>query len=224
MSFFYPLLTIVLFVTAQLLQQRFPTPLLNPVLVTLVTLLLLLATSGISYQSYNQYSQWLSDLLQPAVVALGVPLYQQLRQIRRSLVAIVPITLIAVAIALSSTVLLSLLIGASEEIAISLAPKAVTTPIAVLISDAAGGVEALTAIAVIIAGLVGAVIGEKWLSLCGVTSSPARGMAMGVASHALGTAQISRSDQVAGAYSALALVLSAIFSALLCPLILPLIL
>ncbi|MDO6764666.1 LrgB family protein [Agarivorans sp. 1_MG-2023] len=221
-NFLYLPLTIALFIAAKHFQQRFSVTWLNPVLITLTILVIALLALGIPFADYNQYSGWLSKLLEPAVVALGVPLYKQLYEIKSELPRIAITILVAAAVAISSTVAMALMVGASPEIAASLAPKSVTTPIAVLISEQVAGEPALTAIAVLITGLVGAVVGIPVLKLCGVHSSKAQGIAMGTACHALGTARIAEEGHQHGAYSALALVLSATFSALLCPLIVPL--
>jgi len=221
-NFLYLPLTIGLFIAVKYCQQRFSVSWLNPVLITLIILVIALLSLGIPFNEYNQYSGWLSELLEPAVVALGVPLYKQLHQIKKELPRITITIFIAALIAISSTVVMALLIGASPEIAASLAPKSVTTPIAVLISEQVAGEPAITAIAVLITGLVGAVLGMPLLKLCGVHSSKAQGIAMGTACHALGTARIAEEGHQQGAYGALALVLSATFSALLCPIIVPL--
>ncbi|WP_427983618.1 LrgB family protein [Agarivorans sp.] len=222
MNFFYLPLTIGLFVAARALQQRLAISWLNPVLITLVILVAALLSLDISFSDYNQYSGWLTQLLEPAVVALGVPLYKQLNDIKRELPQIMVIILLSALIAIISTVVVALAVGASSTIAASLAPKSVTTPIAVLISDQVSGEAALTAIAVLFTGLVGAVIGSPVLKLCGVHSSKAQGIAMGTACHALGTARIAEEGHQQGAYGALALVLSATFSAMLCPILVPL--
>ncbi len=224
MIYIYPFLTIALFYGAQKLQHRFPLPFLNPVLLSLIALIAIILLTGGTFEEYNKYSHFISDLLDISVVALGVPLYHQFHSIHKALPKLLTIALISAIIAISSTILLSLIVGASNEIAISLAPKSVTTPIAVLISEKSGGIAALSAVAVLVTGISGAVFGEKMLALFKVTSDEAIGAAMGIASHALGTAQISRHNPKAGAYSAFTLVLSAIFSALLCPPIVRLIL
>ncbi len=215
-------LTIVVFIAAGHLQNRYPFPLFNPVLISIIVLVSGLLLFGISFETYNEYSGWLTKLLEPAVVALGVPLYKQLPEIRRELPKISLTILVAAAIAISSSVGLALIVGATSEIAISIAPKSVTTPIAVLISAQVHGQPAITAIGVLITGLVGSIIGLPVLKLFGVHSGKAQGIAMGTACHALGTARIAQEGYQQGAYGAIALVLSATFSAILCPLIVPL--
>lgn len=221
MNLIYLPLTILIYLGAVKLQRRWPQPLFNPVLLTLISLVSLLLASGISYGDYDEYNHYLTNLLQPAVVALGVPLYQQLHLIRQELPRIAIVVLISVIVAITSSVLLALLIDMTPDIASSLAPKSVTTPIAILIVQKIGGHAALAAIAVIVTGLVGSVIGLSWMRLSGIHSPKAQGIAMGTACHALGTARISEEGAQQGAYSAFAMVLSATFSALLAPFIVP---
>ncbi|MBW8189895.1 LrgB family protein [Neiella marina] len=222
MNWIYLPLTIAIYVCAQHLQRRFNTPLLNPVLVSLAALVALLLMADIDYGDYNQYASILTELLQPAVVALGVPLYLQMHRIKQELPQILLAVFAAAVLAIGSTTLLALMLGAGQEIAASLAPKSVTTPIAVLISEQTGGLPSITAIAVIITGLVGSVVGIPWMQALNIHNPKAQGIAMGAACHALGTARIIEQGEQQGAYSALSLVLSAIFSALLCPLLVPL--
>lgn len=222
-NFVFLPLTIAIYYGAVKLHQHCRHACLNPVLVTLALLIALLLLSGIEYQSYNQYADWLTQLLQPAVVALGVPLYKQLHTIKQELPQIALVVAISAIIAVVSTVVLTLVVGASGEIAASLAPKSVTTPIAVTISQHIDGQAAITAIAVIVTGLVGSIVGQPWLKALKIDSAKAQGIAMGTACHALGTARIAEQGVSHGAYSALAMVLSAVFSALLCPFLVPLI-
>ncbi|MBD1388058.1 LrgB family protein [Neiella sp. HB171785] len=221
MNWVYLPLTIAVYWLALQLYRQIKTPLLNPVLVSIGTLVVLLLLADIEYAAYDQYSHILTDLLQPAVVALGVPLYLQIHTIKRELPKILVAVLIAVIIAVASTTAIAVALGASADIAASLAPKSVTTPIAVLISEQIAGHPSITAIAVIVTGLVGSVIGIPWLKALQINHPKAQGIAMGSACHALGTARIVELGEEQGAYSALSLVFSAVFSAMLCPLLVP---
>lgn len=224
MNFIYLPLTVLIYLLAVKLQQRINLTVLNPVLITLCVLVTLLLVTATPYADYQAYSSWLTKLLEPAIVALGIPMYQQMRSIRQALPKILLTVTAAAFLAITTTVGLCLMIKAGDLIAASLAPKSVTTPIAVIISESVEGMPALSAMAVMVTGLVGAIFGEPWLTWLKVTTPTARGMAMGIASHALGTAQIAKHNHQSGAYSALALVLSAVISALLCPLLVPLLL
>lgn len=222
MNWLYLPLTIAIYLLALRLYRLVKTPWLNPLLVTLVALCSLLLAMDVSYQHYQQQAHWLSDLLQLAVVALGVPLYQQMTALRRKLPAIMLLLLIATLLAVSGSLLLGLLIGAGQEIALSLAPKSVTTPVAVIISQQIGGQPALSALAVIVTGIVGAISGPWWMRWLKIESAAAQGLAMGTACHALGTARILEEGAEQGAYSALAMVVSAALTAVIAPLLVPL--
>ncbi|WOG27632.1 LrgB family protein [Endozoicomonas sp. 8E] len=220
-SLLYCSLTVAVYLIAWKLQNRFKYSLLNPLLISILVLVGILLVGNIPYSDYQQGGDWLSNLLGIAVVALGVPLYQQMRDIHRELPGVILVVFISSLFALVSTVILAVLAGADGQVAISLAPKSVTTPIAVMIVDNLNGVPSLTAIAVILTGLMGAIFGLPLLSLLKITDPKARGIAMGTACHALGTARMAQSSLKEGAYSALALVLSASISALLAPWVVP---
>ncbi|GAA5218186.1 LrgB family protein [Corallincola platygyrae] len=224
MPLFYLLLTVAVYLGAMALQKRWNHPLLNPVLIALLVLVAILLGFDIPYQDYQAGGHWLSDLLAPSVVALGVPLYKQLKQIRRELPGVLMVVTLSTLFALMSTVILALLVGAANEIAVSLAPKSVTTPIAVMIVEQMNGTPSLGAIAVIVTGLVGAIAGIPVLNWMKITEPKSRGIAMGTACHALGTARIVQEGGEQGAYSALSLVISATISAIIAPLMVPVLL
>ncbi|WP_461534630.1 LrgB family protein [Spongorhabdus nitratireducens] len=218
----YLLFTVLVYLLCYALYRRYRFPLFNPVLLSIVIIAGTLLVLKIPYSHYQQGGDWLIRPLGIAVVALGVPLYEQMKEIRRELPGVILIVGLSCCLALTVTVLLALAVGADEQVAISLAPKSVTTPIAVMIAEhMEGGIPALTAIAVIITGLTGAIVGVPLLSLMKITSPKARGIAMGTACHAIGTARIVQDSLQQGAYSALALVLSASLSALLAPVVVP---
>ncbi|WP_194842550.1 LrgB family protein [Endozoicomonas sp. OPT23] len=214
-------MTVGVFGVSHFLQVRFRHPLLNPVLISILTICGILVYMDIPFHEYREGGDYLTDLLGIAVVALGVPLYQQAKDIRRELPGVLLIITLSSSFALANTIFLATMAGASSDVALSLAPKSVTTPIAVMITTSLDGIPALSAIAVIFTGIMGAVFGIPLLSLMRITSPKARGIAMGAASHAIGTARITQSSLQEGAYSALALVLSASMSALLAPIVIP---
>lgn len=220
MIFYLPLTVIIYFLCVKV-NQKYNFALLNPVLISIIILISILIIFEIEYATYNQYNQLLTDLLQPAVVALGIPLYKQLSSIKSELPILLIFISISITISTVIVILLTIIIGSNPEIIASLAPKSITTPIAVLISKQTNGNPALSAIAVIITGLVGAIVGIPILNLLKIKSKKARGLAMGTISHALGTAKITQEDNISGAYSAFALIISASVSAIICPIIVP---
>jgi len=217
-------LTLVVFFAARKLAARFKMPLLNPLLVAMVVIIPFLLLTGIPYDHYFQGSKILNDLLQPAVVALAYPLYEQLHQIRARWKSIITICFIGSVVAMVTGSVIALLMGATPEIAASVLPKSVTTPIAMAVGGSIGGIPAISAVCVIFVGVLGAVFGHTLLNLMRIHTKSARGLAMGTASHALGTARCSELDYQEGAFSSLALVICGIITSLIAPFLFPLIL
>jgi len=158
--------------------------------------------------------------LKPAVVALGVPLYLQLEMIKKQLLPIVISQLAGCLVGLVAVVVIAKLLGATPEIICSLAPKSVTTPIAMEVSKATGGIPSLTAAVVVVVGLFGAVFGFKVLRVGHVGSPIAQGLSMGTATHAVGTSTAMEISGKYGAYASLGLTLNGIMTAIFTPTIL----
>ena len=202
------------------LQRRTGWVLLNPILLTIASLILFLKLSGISYETYQEGGRLIEFWLKPAVVALGVPLYLQLEMIKKQLLPILLSQLVGCLVGIVSVVLVAKLLGATPDVICSLAPKSVTTPIAMEVSNATGGIPSLTAAVVVLVGLFGAVFGFKILTLGRVKSPIAQGLSMGTASHAIGTSAAMEVSRKYGAYASLGLTLNGILTALLTPAIL----
>ena len=202
------------------LQRRIGWVLLNPILLTIASLILFLKLTGISYETYQEGGQLIEFWLKPAVVALGVPLYLQLEMIKKQLLPILLSQLVGCLVGIVSVVLVAKLLGATPDVICSLAPKSVTTPIAMEVSNTTGGIPSLTAAVVVLVGLFGAVFGFKILTLGRVKSPIAQGLSMGTASHAIGTSAAMEVSRKYGAYASLGLTLNGILTALLTPAIL----
>ena len=202
------------------LQRRTGWVLLNPILLTIALLILFLKLTGISYGTYQEGGQLIEFWLKPAVVALGVPLYLQLEMIKKQLLPILLSQLVGCLVGIVSVVLVAKLLGATPDVICSLAPKSVTTPIAMEVSNTIGGIPSLTAAVVVLVGLFGAVFGFKILTLGRVKSPIAQGLSMGTASHAIGTSASMEISRKYGAYASLGLTLNGILTALLTPTIL----
>lgn len=216
-------LTLLVYFGARKLGARVKSPLLNPLLVSMVVIIPLLIFTGTSYESYFKGSEVLNDLLQPAVVALAFPLYEQLHQIRARWKSIITICFIGSMVAMISGTAIALAMGATPEIAASVLPKSVTTPIAMAVGGSIGGIPAISAVCVIFVGILGAVFGHTLLNLMRITTKASRGLAMGTASHALGTARCAELDFQEGAFSSLALVICGIITSLVAPFLFPVI-
>ena len=217
-------LTVGVFLAARWLAAKAKLSLLNPLLVAMAVIIPLLLVLQLPYARYFAGSALLNNLLQPAVVALALPLYEQIHQIRARWKSIISVCFVGSLTAMVSGTAIALWLGATPQIAATLMPKSVTTPIAMAVSASQGGIPAISAICVLIAGVTGAVFGHMLLNLLRVRHKAARGLAIGNASHAIGTARAVELDAQEGAFSSLALVLCAIITSLTAPFLFPLLL
>lgn len=219
-EFFLLALTFGIFFLAKFLQKKTGQILLNPILLTIAIIIIFLKMANISYETYNQGGHLIEFWLRPAVVALGVPLYLQLETIKKQLLPIILSQLAGCIVGIISVVLIAKFMGASKEIILSLAPKSVTTPIAMEVTKTVGGIPSLTAAVVVCVGLLGAVCGFKMMKIMRVDSPIAQGLSMGTAAHAVGTSTAMDVSSKYGAYASLGLTLNGILTALLTPTIL----
>ena len=192
-------------------------PAANPVLIAVILIVLLLRATGTEYPTYFAGAQFVHFMLGPATVALAVPLVREARRVGR-LAAPVLVSLLAGSLtAIASAVIIAWALGATPEVLASLAPKSVTTPVAMAISKDNGGSPALTAVLVILAGIIGAVSVTPLMNLLGLKDFAARGFAAGLASHGIGTARAFHVSELAGTFAGLALALNALATSLLVP-------
>lgn len=191
---------------------------LQPVLVSMLTVIAILLVCGLSFAEYKSSVAVLTLLLGPATVALAVPLYLNLRRIRQLFWPIVLTLLLAGTLATILGAGLAWLFGAERLMLMSMAPKSVTSPIAMLVAEQIGGIAALAAVFVMITGVIGAMIGPSLLRLCGVRHPAALGMALGITAHAVGTARALQESDECGAFAALAMSLMGVITAVVLPL------
>jgi predicted murein hydrolase (TIGR00659 family) len=214
--------TLAVYVGARAVQRRRKSVWLHPVLVSILVLIAALKLLGIDYETYDRGGRVLTFLLGPAVVALGLPLFRQMEEIGRRGKAVLLSLLIGAAVGTLSATLTAALLGASGPVVRSLAPRAVTTPIAIGIAERVGGLPALSAVVAIFTGVLGAVIGPPLLRAIGVRSRTAFGLSLGAAAHGVGTARAAEEGDVEAASSGLAIGLMGVFTAVLAPLALAL--
>lgn len=207
--------TLVCYLIAISLFERCGQPaLLNPVLVSVLVLALVLVLADIPYATYFDGAQFVHFLLGPATVALALPLYRELPTLRRHALPILFAVLIGMATTLASTLAIAHFTGLDEIMRLSITPKSVTAPVAMGIAERIGGVPSLTAVFAIITGVLGAVIAVPLLSWLSIKDDAAKGLAIGLVAHGIGTARAFRISERAGAYAGLAMVLSATLSAI----------
>ena len=216
-DFFLIALTFGSYFVGKLLRRMTGWVIMNPVLVSIVCIIAFLKLTGVSYETYNKGGHMIEFWLRPAVVALGVPLYLQLSQIKKQFLPILASQMMGCIVGIVSVVITARLLGASHAVVVSLASKSVTTPIAMEVTQALGGIPSLTAAIVVITGLIGGVAGFKIMSVGHINNPMAKGLSMGAASHAVGTSVAMERDEFVGAYASLGLTLNGILTALLTP-------
>ena len=194
-------------------------PLANPVLIAVAVLVLVLRVSGTPYQTYFDGAQFVHFMLGPATIALAVPLVAEAGRVRRLLLPMIVAVVAGSVTAITTAIGVAWALGATRTTLVSLAPKSVTTPIAMAIAEQAGGLPGLTAVLVILTGITGAVIVTPLMNLLGLRDFAARGFAAGVASHGIGTARAFEVSELAGTFAGLGLALNGLVTALLAPLL-----
>lgn len=213
-------LTLAAYALAIIIRKRMGNILFNPVLISTVALIAYLKILNIDYAVYHNAAQFIDFWLKPAVVVLAVPLYQNRRKIFNQWLPVIVSQLAGSVTGIVTGMYFAKWLGAEREVVLSLASKSVTNPIAIEITRSIGGIPAITAATVIIAGLVGQIAGYKMLKNTVVMPSSV-GMSLGTASHAMGiAASLERSRRMA-AYAGLGLTLNGVLTALIAPLIIP---
>lgn len=211
-------LTLLVYLAADWLFERSGRlALLNPVLVSILLLVALLTLTDTDYQTYFDGAQFIHFLLGPATVALALPLYRHLGLIRQLWFPILLAIIVGSLVSATSAVLIADWLGASQPTLMSLAPKSVTTPVAMGIAEKVGGLPSLTAVLVVLTGVLGAVIGPGVFKLLRLRDPRALGLALGISSHGIGTARAFRIGSLAGAFAALAMGLMALTSSFILP-------
>ncbi|MCY1395827.1 Inner membrane protein YohK [compost metagenome] len=191
---------------------------LQPVLVSMAAVIPVLLVAGIDYKEYSVSVSVLTVLLGPATVALAVPLFLNLKRIRQLFWPTMVTLLVAGLVATLAGFGLAWAFGVEHTLLMSLAPKSVTSPIAMLVASQIGGVAALAAVFVLITGVLGAILGPELLRRIGVHHPAAQGMALGMTAHAVGTARALQESEECGAFAALAMSLMGVATAVLLPL------
>ena len=192
----------------------------NPVLIAIVLITLFLTATGTPYKRYFEGAQFVHFLLGPATVALAIPLFAQWQRLRRMALPLIVALVAGSATAAFSAVFVAQALGATMATVRSLAPKSVTTPIAMGVAEQIGGLPSLTAVLVILTGIIGAIGFPALFRLLRIRDHAAQGFAVGLAAHGLGTARAFMVSEEMGAFSALAMGLNGMLTAVLLPLLL----
>ena len=218
--FFGPVISLALYEVGLLIKRRYKLAILNPLLITAIVLIAFLAVSGVEYDSYNASAKYISYFLTPATVALAVPLYEQFKLLKDNLAAVLCGILAGVLTSLVSILLLSKLFGLTHEQYVTLLPKSITTAIGMGVSEEMGGITAITVAGVLgagknrgifapvicVTGMIGDMTSEWLFKILRIRHPVAKGLALGTASHAMGTAKAMEMGEVEGAMGSLAIV------------------
>lgn len=218
-AFLMILLTFACFFMMAKLYARLAYAFLIPVLTSTFLIIVILVACKIPYESYMEGGKWINSLLGPAVVALAFPLYKQREFLKKHLVLIVGNVAVAGFVGMVSVALIAKWIHLNHSLTLSILPKSVTTPVAMAVADGLGGRASMAIVGVMIAGIFGAMLAPYIFRLFGVESTVGRGIALGSASHALGTSKAAEYNELAFSMASVSMTLNAILSSLLAPII-----
>ena len=217
------LLTLVAFEIGVTISKKWKYSFLNPLLIANVLIVGFLLLTGISLESYNVGGDYISVMLSPATVVLAVPLYRQISKLKQFWKPILAGIFAGSLTSIACVIAVSKLIGLSETLMLSLLPKSITIPMGSVVSAQIGGLPPVTIIAITITGITGAVAAPAVCRFCHIKHKVAQGIAIGTASHALGTTKAMEMGEVQGAMSSLSIGIAGLFTAIVAPIILSLI-
>lgn len=198
-------ISIFCFIAGVKIKQKFNYALLNPLLISALFVFAILYITGTDYETYNEGGVFITMFLTPATAVLAIPIYRQRELLKANFLPIVSGALVGSIVSLVSVILFSRMFGLDKAILVSLVPKSVTTAIGLELSASLGGIQTITMLAIIISGIGGAIIMPPILKACKIENSIAKGIAMGTASHAIGTARALEMGETEGAMSGLAI-------------------
>ncbi|OWV25040.1 hypothetical protein B7988_12925 [Fibrobacter sp. UWB1] len=217
------LLTLVTFEIGVTISKKFKYSFLNPLLIANILIVGFLLITGISLESYNVGGDYISVMLSPATVVLAVPLYRQISKLKQFWKPILAGIFAGSLTSLACVIVVSKLVGLSETLMLSLLPKSITIPMGSVVSAQIGGIPPVTIIAITITGITGAVSAPAVCRFCRIKHKVAQGIAIGTASHALGTTRAMEMGEVQGAMSSLSIGVAGLFTAIVTPIIISLI-
>lgn len=210
--FFGVVVSLLAYEVGLMLKHRFRLAILNPLLIAVICVIGVNAVMKVDYQTYNAGGQYLSYLLTPATVCLAVPLYEQLALLKKHLTAVICGIVAGVLASMVGVLICALVFGLEHELYVTLLPKSITTAIGMGVSEELGGIVTITVATIIVTGILGSVIADGVFALFHIEEPVARGLALGNASHAIGTAKAMEMGQVEGAMSGLAVAVAGLLT------------
>lgn len=212
-------LTLIIYWAAKKLYQRKNKVYFSPLLLTPLIIVVILMQTGVSYESYNVGAGWLSDLLQPATVAFAVPLYKNFQTLKKHAAEIMVSVISGSVMAIISSAFLAKWLHLSSSLTTSLVPRSITTPIAMNVSQTIGGVPNMTAVFVIMTGILGSMIGPSVMKVFRIKGDIARGILFGTSAHGTGTSKAFEFSSLSGTISSISMILAALFTLCTAPLL-----
>lgn len=213
------LLSVVCYEIGILIQRKTKNPVLNPLLLAIILVILVLTVFDIPKETYDLGGSYILFILGPATVVMAVPLYRQINLLKKDWLPILVGIFVGSATSVLSVIGLARLFGVNIEIAVSMLPKSVTTAIGMEVSKEIGGVVSLTVAVIVLTGILGAVMGPFILKILGIKDEVAQGVAMGTASHAVGTSKAMELGETQGAMSGLSIGIAGLATVLIIPLV-----
>lgn len=219
-AFFGIFISLIAFKIGKDIFNKFKWPILNPIFVALILIFIFMEVFNIPTSYYNKGGDILGFFIAPATVCLAIPLYKELRTLKKHYKVILAGALIGSVTAILSVVLLGKLLGIEDIILLSFVPKSITTPIGIEVSKLLGGIPAITVFAIMVTGIAGNIFAPFMLKLFRIENAVAKGLGIGISSHAVGTSKAIEMGEVEGAMSALSIVIAGIITIFIAPLLL----
>ena len=210
--FFGVVVSVLAYQVGMVIKKKWKLALFNPLLISIVLVMAVLLIFHVDYETYNEGAKYLSYLLTPATVCLAIPLYEQLEQLKKNIKAIAAGIVSGVLTSLFSVLVLALAFGLTHEEYVTLLPKSITTAIGMGVSEELGGIVTITVAVIIVTGVLGNIIAELVCKTFRIHEPVARGIAIGSASHAIGTARALEMGEVEGAMSSLSIAVSGLLT------------
>lgn len=210
--FFGVAVSIAAYESGNLLKKKFKSALLNPLLISVAVTILILVAFHINYATYYEGAKYLSYLLTPATVCLAIPMYEQLQLLKKNMKAVMAGIVSGVLMSLGCIFIMAVIFKLNHQTYVTLLPKSITTAIGMGVSEELGGYVTITVAVIVITGILGNIIGEAVCKIFRIEEPIAKGVALGTASHAIGTARAMEMGQIEGAMSSLSIAVAGLLT------------
>lgn len=204
--------SLISYMLGVLLRKKFGWGILNPLLISILVTIGILVVSGVDYETYNEGAKYLSWFLTPATVCLAIPLYEQMELLKQNFKAVIAGIAMGAITSMTTVLALSLLMGLSHTEYVTLLPKSITTAIGMGVSEELGGYVTITVAVIVITGVLGNILAEPICKFFRIEEPIAKGVAIGSAAHAIGTAKAMEMGEIEGAMSSLSIAVSGLLT------------